>query len=95
MPVRTLIEVGPPSPLRYLVGATVMMIGVVLPVAYMMFRNKRIPSTSYSKHMYGRLPFPLLNTSSLPTLLAQTNLDNDMLPFLVLLFQEKGFNIES
>ncbi|OIW21283.1 hypothetical protein TanjilG_31398 [Lupinus angustifolius] len=39
-----LIEVEPPSPMRYLMGAAVMMIGVVLPVGYMMFRNKRVPS---------------------------------------------------
>ncbi|GAU24509.1 hypothetical protein TSUD_156210 [Trifolium subterraneum] len=50
MPIRTLIEVEPPSPLRYLIGAVVMMIGVVLPVGYMMFRNKRVPSSSsYTK----------------------------------------------
>ncbi|XP_044477431.1 uncharacterized protein LOC123204704 [Mangifera indica] len=39
-------EVEPPSPLRYLIGAAIMMIGVVLPVGYMMFRNKRVPSAS-------------------------------------------------
>ncbi|CAN6913315.1 unnamed protein product, partial [Brassica oleracea var. botrytis] len=33
--------VEPPSLLRYLIGSAVMMIGVVLPVGYMMFRNKR------------------------------------------------------
>ncbi|KAM1127774.1 hypothetical protein ACFX1X_038207 [Malus domestica] len=45
-----LIEVEPPSPLRYIIGAAIMMIGVVLPVGYMMFRNKRVPtSSSYSK----------------------------------------------
>ncbi|KAL5183869.1 hypothetical protein HKD37_17G047675 [Glycine soja] len=50
MPIRSLVEVEPPSPLRYLIGAAVMMIGVVLPVGYMMFRNKRVPSSSsYSK----------------------------------------------
>ncbi|CAL5197971.1 unnamed protein product [Lathyrus oleraceus] len=50
MPIRTFIEVEPPSPLRYLIGAAVMMIGVVLPVGYMMFRNKRVPSpSSYTK----------------------------------------------
>ncbi|XP_004508926.1 uncharacterized protein [Cicer arietinum] len=50
MPIRSLIEVEPPSPLRYLIGAAVMMIGVVLPVGYMMFRNKRVPSSSsYTK----------------------------------------------
>ncbi|XP_031283312.1 uncharacterized protein LOC116141996 [Pistacia vera] len=47
---RRISEVEPPSPLRYLIGAAIMMIGVVLPVGYMMFRNKRVPSTSsYSK----------------------------------------------
>ncbi|ESR53523.1 hypothetical protein CICLE_v10023737mg [Citrus x clementina] len=47
---RKIVEVEPPSPLRYLMGAVIMMIGVVLPVGYMMFRNKRVPSTSsYSK----------------------------------------------
>ncbi|XP_047306947.1 uncharacterized protein LOC124910357 [Impatiens glandulifera] len=44
-----IIEVQPPSPLRYLIGAAIMMIGVVLPVGYMMFRNKRSPSSSYPK----------------------------------------------
>ncbi|GKV38030.1 hypothetical protein SLEP1_g45983 [Rubroshorea leprosula] len=44
------MEVQPPSPLRYIIGATIMMIGVVLPVGYMMFRTKRVPSSSsYSK----------------------------------------------
>ncbi|CAO2819476.1 uncharacterized protein LOC130801332 isoform X2 [Amaranthus tricolor] len=46
MPVAKLIEVEPPSPIRYLIGATVLMIGVVLPMGYMMFRNKRVPSSS-------------------------------------------------
>ncbi|KAG5592878.1 hypothetical protein H5410_043392 [Solanum commersonii] len=46
----TVIEVAAPSPMRYMMGAAVMMIGVVLPLAYMMFRNKRVPSSSsYSK----------------------------------------------
>ncbi|XP_021901932.1 uncharacterized protein LOC110817619 isoform X1 [Carica papaya] len=50
MPFTRVIEVEPPSPLRYLIGAAIMMIGVVLPVGYMMFRNKRVPSSSsYSK----------------------------------------------
>ncbi|XP_038724778.1 uncharacterized protein LOC120016195 isoform X1 [Tripterygium wilfordii] len=50
MPLGRIIEVEPPSPLRYLIGAAIMMIGVVLPVGYMMFRNKRAPSSSsYSK----------------------------------------------
>ncbi|CAF2150705.1 BnaAnng13390D [Brassica napus] len=46
----TVMEVEPPSLIRYLIGSAVMMIGVVLPVGYMMFRNKRVPSSSsYSK----------------------------------------------
>ncbi|XP_028762648.1 uncharacterized protein LOC114743608 isoform X1 [Neltuma alba] len=50
MQVRTFVEVEPPSPIRYFIGAAIMMIGVVLPVGYMMFRNKRVPpSLSYSK----------------------------------------------
>ncbi|XXG77874.1 hypothetical protein AAC387_Pa08g1938 [Persea americana] len=50
MPVRRLLEVEPPGPLRYLIGAAIMMIGVVLPVGYMMFRTKRVPSSStYAK----------------------------------------------
>ncbi|XP_042947734.1 uncharacterized protein LOC122280780 isoform X2 [Carya illinoinensis] len=45
-----LIEVEPPSLVRYFLGAAIMVIGVVLPVGYMMFRNKRVPSSSsYSK----------------------------------------------
>ncbi|KAL0312999.1 UNVERIFIED_CONTAM: hypothetical protein Sradi_5699200 [Sesamum radiatum] len=44
------MEVEPPSVVRYLIGAAIMMLGVVLPVGYMMFRNKRVPSSSsYSK----------------------------------------------
>ncbi|KAK6783097.1 hypothetical protein RDI58_020893 [Solanum bulbocastanum] len=39
----TVMEVTAPSPMRYMMGAAVMMIGVVLPLAYMMFRNKRVP----------------------------------------------------
>ncbi|RID79096.1 hypothetical protein BRARA_A01867 [Brassica rapa] len=50
MPFNTVMEVEPPSLIRYLIGSAVMMIGVVLPVGYMMFRNKRVPSSSsYSK----------------------------------------------
>ncbi|CAM8984872.1 unnamed protein product [Rhodiola kirilowii] len=50
MPLRQILEVEPTSPLRYLLGAAIMMIGVVFPVGYMMFRNKRGPSSSsYSK----------------------------------------------
>eukprot|EP00250_Pteridium_aquilinum_P033132 c5229_g1_i1 orf=497-661(-) len=46
MPVRHLLELESPGPTRYLIGALVMMVGVVLPVGYMMFRNKRVPGTS-------------------------------------------------
>ncbi|KAL1548982.1 hypothetical protein AAHA92_17145 [Salvia divinorum] len=52
MPFRKAVEleVEPPSVVRYLIGAAIMMLGVVLPVGYMMFRNKRVPSSSsYSK----------------------------------------------
>ncbi|KAK3005425.1 hypothetical protein RJ639_017103 [Escallonia herrerae] len=48
MPLRRFVEVEPPSPLRYIIGAAIMMLGVVLPVGYMMFRNKRVPSSSSS-----------------------------------------------
>ncbi|GFP97571.1 hypothetical protein PHJA_001901200 [Phtheirospermum japonicum] len=34
------MEVEPPSVVRYLIGSAIMMLGVVLPVVYMMFRNK-------------------------------------------------------
>lgn len=44
--VRHLLELESPGPTRYLIGALVMMVGVVLPVGYMMFRNKRVPGTS-------------------------------------------------
>ncbi|XP_024996834.1 uncharacterized protein LOC112529706 [Cynara cardunculus var. scolymus] len=51
MPIKVLLEVEPPSPGRYMIGALIMMIGVVLPVGYMMFRNKRVPSSSsFAKH---------------------------------------------
>nr|GMD94233.1 PHD finger protein [Ipomoea batatas]GMD97261.1 PHD finger protein [Ipomoea batatas]GMD99980.1 PHD finger protein [Ipomoea batatas] len=49
MQMVTVLEVEPPSPLRYVIGAAIMMAGVVLPLGYMMFRNKRVPSSSYSK----------------------------------------------
>ncbi|MFS7941198.1 hypothetical protein Hanom_Chr05g00473381 [Helianthus anomalus] len=39
-------EVEPPSPMRYLIGSAIMKIGVVLPLGYKMFRNKRAPSSS-------------------------------------------------
>ncbi|XP_073052167.1 uncharacterized protein [Primulina eburnea] len=45
-----MMEVEPPSILRYLIGSVIMMLGVVLPVGYMMFRNIRVASSSpYSK----------------------------------------------
>ncbi|XP_072962241.1 uncharacterized protein [Typha angustifolia] len=40
------MEVVSPSPVRYLIGAAIMMVGVVLPLGYMMFRSKRVPSSS-------------------------------------------------
>ncbi|XP_039035706.1 uncharacterized protein LOC120172284 [Hibiscus syriacus] len=50
MPLKRMIEVEPPSPLRYLTGALIMMNGVVFSLGYMMFRNKRSLSSSfYSK----------------------------------------------
>ncbi|KAH0469946.1 hypothetical protein IEQ34_001504 [Dendrobium chrysotoxum] len=48
MPLRRLLELEPSSPLRYFIGAAIMMVGVVLPLGYMMFRNKRVPSSSAS-----------------------------------------------
>ncbi|RAL54698.1 hypothetical protein DM860_001826 [Cuscuta australis] len=53
--MRTVLEVEPPSPLRYLIGAAIMMAGVVLPLGYMMFRNKRAPSSAYSKQTIQKL----------------------------------------
>lgn len=45
-----LVEVEPPSVLRYLIGVAIMMLGVVFPVGCMIFRSKRVPSSSsYSK----------------------------------------------
>ncbi|XP_022735448.1 uncharacterized protein LOC111288709 isoform X2 [Durio zibethinus] len=50
MPFKTMIEVEQPSLLKYIIKVAIMMIGMVLPVGYMIFRNKRIPSaSSYSK----------------------------------------------
>lgn len=44
------LEMGPPGPVRYIIGAALMMVGIVLPVGYMMFRTKRVPNSSgYSK----------------------------------------------
>ncbi|XP_020599149.1 uncharacterized protein LOC110038598 isoform X2 [Phalaenopsis equestris] len=48
MPLRRLLELEPPSPLRYLIGAAIMLVGVVLPLSYMILRNKRVPSSSTS-----------------------------------------------
>jgi hypothetical protein len=42
------MELEAPSPARYLLGAAIMMAGVVLPLAYMIFRSKRSPSSSSS-----------------------------------------------
>ncbi|KAL7142924.1 hypothetical protein ABFS83_08G156800 [Erythranthe nasuta] len=46
------MEVELPSVMRYLIGCAILMAGVVLPVGYMMFRNKRAPSSSYSKQTH-------------------------------------------
>ncbi|CAK9856942.1 unnamed protein product [Sphagnum jensenii] len=46
IPGRHLMEVEVPRPMRYILGAVIMMLGVVLPVGYMMFRTKRVPSSS-------------------------------------------------
>ncbi|MQM21434.1 hypothetical protein Taro_054472, partial [Colocasia esculenta] len=40
------MEVEPPGLLRYILGALVMVVGVVLPLAYMMFRGRRPPSSA-------------------------------------------------
>ncbi|KAL5662189.1 hypothetical protein ACJX0J_029314, partial [Zea mays] len=37
------LEAGATSPVRYLVGAAIMMSGVVLPLTYMIFRIKSSP----------------------------------------------------
>ncbi|KAG9154478.1 hypothetical protein Leryth_020511 [Lithospermum erythrorhizon] len=55
MQMGTVIEVTAPSPLRYMMGAAIMMMGVVFPLTFMMFRNKRPPSSSsssYAKHTF-------------------------------------------
>ncbi|XP_058223800.1 uncharacterized protein LOC131333347 [Rhododendron vialii] len=49
-----IVEVEPPSPLRYIIGAAIMMIGVVLPLGYMMFRNKRVPSSPSSSSSFSK-----------------------------------------
>lgn len=46
--MRRMMEMEPPGPLRYLIGAAIMMVGVVLPLGYMLFRHKRVPSASSS-----------------------------------------------
>ncbi|KAF7102798.1 hypothetical protein CFC21_103866 [Triticum aestivum] len=40
------MELEAPSPARYLLGAAIMMAGVVLPLAYMIFRSKRSSSAA-------------------------------------------------
>ncbi|KAK1435925.1 hypothetical protein QVD17_01698 [Tagetes erecta] len=56
MPMNSFIyEVEPPSPMRYLIGSAIMMIGVVLPLGYMMFRNKRVPSSSSFAKQTGKV----------------------------------------
>ncbi|KAM3262669.1 hypothetical protein ACQJBY_053040 [Aegilops geniculata] len=40
------MELEAPSPARYLLGAAIMMAGVVLPLAYMIFRSKRSSSSA-------------------------------------------------
>ncbi|KAL6648977.1 hypothetical protein ACP70R_013201 [Stipagrostis hirtigluma subsp. patula] len=47
------MELEAPSPARYLVGAAIMMAGVVLPLAYMIFRSKRSPSSSSAASAAG------------------------------------------
>ncbi|KAJ8775132.1 hypothetical protein K2173_020136 [Erythroxylum novogranatense] len=56
MPYRRIIEVEPPSPLRYIIGAAIMIVGVVLPLGSMMFRIKRAASSSstYSKQTWAK-----------------------------------------
>ncbi|KAG2635970.1 hypothetical protein PVAP13_2NG409800 [Panicum virgatum] len=49
--------VGAPSPARYLLGAAIMMAGVVLPLAYMIFRSKRSPSSSAAASAAGPSSF--------------------------------------
>lgn len=44
MPARHLLELEPPGPVRYIIGAVIMMVGVVLPLGYMMFRTKKAPT---------------------------------------------------
>lgn len=61
--VKRLLEVEPPGPLRYLMGAAIMMIGVVLPVGYMMFRTKQVdllPPTPNRRRSAASFAFHLL-----------------------------------
>jgi hypothetical protein len=51
------LEVGAPSPARYLLGAAIMMAGVVLPLAYMIFRSKRSPSSAAAASAAGPSSF--------------------------------------
>ncbi|KAK8945104.1 hypothetical protein KSP39_PZI008352 [Platanthera zijinensis] len=43
--LRRLLEVEPPDPLRYFIGVAIMMVRVVFPIVYMMFRSKRVRSS--------------------------------------------------
>ncbi|KAI3930277.1 hypothetical protein MKW92_033854, partial [Papaver armeniacum] len=45
------LEIEQPRPLRYIIGAAIMMVGVVLPVGFMMLRNKRVLSSSSSSYL--------------------------------------------
>ncbi|PWA91510.1 hypothetical protein CTI12_AA089630 [Artemisia annua] len=57
MPIKMVMEIEAPSPVRYLIGSAIMMIGVVLPLGFMMFRNKRdfelILHSGYADFAYG------------------------------------------
>ena len=44
--VRHLLEVEPPGPTRYIIGAAIMMLGVLLPLGCMLFRTKKTPGPS-------------------------------------------------
>ncbi|KAI4999955.1 hypothetical protein ZWY2020_004544 [Hordeum vulgare] len=67
------MELEAPSSVRYLLGATIMIANVVLPLAYMTFRNKRSPLLRPSKEKiepadgspgYGSMPPYWPNTTS-------------------------------
>ncbi|CAI5989294.1 unnamed protein product [Closterium sp. NIES-64] len=49
MPARRLLEIEPPGPIRYILGAVLMLVGVVLPLTYFMFRSKRTPPPSFKQ----------------------------------------------